>query len=92
MILAYGSKLDVDCVQHTTKQGVVVPDVWNDECGGNWIVAAAAVRMGMGLYYIIVNTCGKCFSEILTIEQHTMRDLINTQMIRPDWNTLREVR
>ena len=45
----------------------------------------------MGLYYITVNTCGKCFSEMLTVEQHSFRELINTQMIRPDWNTLREV-
>ena len=51
----------------------------------------AAEGAGMGLYYITVNTCGKCFSEMLTVEQHSFRELINTQMIRPDWNTLREV-
>eukprot|EP00656_Telonema_subtile_P036453 TRINITY_DN40430_c0_g1_i2.p1 TRINITY_DN40430_c0_g1~~TRINITY_DN40430_c0_g1_i2.p1 ORF type:complete len:304 (+),score=93.63 TRINITY_DN40430_c0_g1_i2:36-947(+) len=35
-------------------------------------------------------TCGKCFSEILTVEQHSFQEVINSQMVRPDWNTQRE--
>eukprot|EP00658_Telonema_sp_P-2_P024982 TRINITY_DN20052_c0_g1_i3.p1 TRINITY_DN20052_c0_g1~~TRINITY_DN20052_c0_g1_i3.p1 ORF type:complete len:350 (+),score=73.49 TRINITY_DN20052_c0_g1_i3:96-1145(+) len=90
MVLVLGAENDPNCHAQTGPTGIVVTDIWASECSGNLLAWAGGIRLFMGMYYIVVNTCGKCFSDILTVERRSMKQMINNQMIRPDSNTMYE--
>jgi len=53
-------------------------------------VASASIKMGLGLFYFLLNTCGACCQDIVVAQYTPMKEMINNQMAQPDYHILKE--
>ena len=89
-MLTMGSKNDANCDSETNAVGTVITEIWESKCGGWWLLASASIKMGLGLLYFVLNTCGACCQDIVVAQYTPMKQMINNQMAQPDYHILKE--
>lgn len=89
-IITYGSKDDGDCISQTNAEGHTVTNIWDGECSGWLLVVSGAVKIAVGFMFFVLDTCGGCCQDMVVTQAEPMREMINQQMVQPDYHILQQ--